>query len=364
MPNINYFFYDAYHCDYAGAQKSMVLLANSLSRSGENVSCMTVMGSNIDLHLEPSITRCYLPQFFYKIAKPRILNILFSVLFSFCFFFKQKNKNTIFIGNEELGFLSLLPLRLFLAKVIWYVRSSDKLGFMDNFMFYSSSHVFSMTKSMLEERFTRLDSSKVSILSSVFTPPINMNEEQLLADKFVFKDKLCFGVFGAIVPRKNIIEAIDGFVSADLNDSVLIIVGPKVSGFEYYFNSIVTYIDELSLFDKVFVLENYSSIYSLYSKVDVLLLTSIDEGIPRVILEGLYFDKPVISSNVGGIKEAFSEFISIGMLKLYNKHNISKLSELISESKAMKRCKTKNLVLQVFCEKKHRELFLLGIKKL
>ena len=41
----------------------------------------------------------------------------------------------------------------------------------------------------------------------------------------------------------------------------------------------------------------------IYNSIDVLLITSIHEGIPTVLLEAMYFKKIVITRNVGGISE-------------------------------------------------------------
>ena len=50
---------------------------------------------------------------------------------------------------------------------------------------------------------------------------------------------------------------------------------------------------------------------SIYKNSNAFVLPSLSEGLPTVILEALYFGLPVISTDIGGIKEHFDNCISI-----------------------------------------------------
>ena len=47
---------------------------------------------------------------------------------------------------------------------------------------------------------------------------------------------------------------------------------------------------------------------SLYKSSDVFVLPSLSEGLPTVILEALYFQLPVIATDIPGISEYFKDY--------------------------------------------------------
>lgn len=47
--------------------------------------------------------------------------------------------------------------------------------------------------------------------------------------------------------------------------------------------------------------------YDILNIFDIFVLTSLHEGIPMVLLEAMYMEKPVIATNVGGIPEIISD---------------------------------------------------------
>ena len=58
-----------------------------------------------------------------------------------------------------------------------------------------------------------------------------------------------------------------------------------------------------STIHKVEILEERYNIDEIYIQADVILLPSLIEGVPNVVLEAGFFSKPIITSNVGGIPD-------------------------------------------------------------
>lgn len=71
----------------------------------------------------------------------------------------------------------------------------------------------------------------------------------------------------------------------------------KISG-ELYTKSIIQFLGEID------------NISEILNKTDILLITSIHEGLPTVLLEAMYFGKIVISRSVGGIPEVIDNNIN------------------------------------------------------
>ena len=80
---------------------------------------------------------------------------------------------------------------------------------------------------------------------------------------------------------------------------------------------------------------------SIYKNSDAFILPSLSEGLPTVILEAIYFGLPVISTDIGGIKEHFDDCVylvppnnsiklaeaMINLLKVNNLEKAKKLSK-------------------------------------
>jgi glycosyltransferase involved in cell wall biosynthesis len=68
-------------------------------------------------------------------------------------------------------------------------------------------------------------------------------------------------------------------------------------------------IDELGVSDRVHFLGWRDDIPAVMADSDIVVLTSLSEGMPRVIIEAMSLSKPVIASTVGGIPEVVRDGI-------------------------------------------------------
>jgi len=66
-------------------------------------------------------------------------------------------------------------------------------------------------------------------------------------------------------------------------------------------------ISKFSLEKNVSLLGTVSNMDTFYQQIDVLLLTSVGEALPNVILEALYVYKPIISTDVGDIRQVIGK---------------------------------------------------------
>ncbi len=63
------------------------------------------------------------------------------------------------------------------------------------------------------------------------------------------------------------------------------------------------YVHQMQLEENVIFLGRYEDILSVFNTIDVLVLPSLYEGQPVVILEAMMCEKPVVATSVGGIPE-------------------------------------------------------------
>ncbi|WP_036224431.1 GT4 family glycosyltransferase PelF [Mesoaciditoga lauensis] len=111
------------------------------------------------------------------------------------------------------------------------------------------------------------------------------------------------GFVGRITPIKDLKTALKAvkLVSVELKDVKFLIIGPSDEEPEYY-EFCLELVESLNLQDVVeFV--GKANVLDYYPIMDVLLLSSISEGQPLVILEAMAAGIPVVATDVGACKE-------------------------------------------------------------
>ena len=105
---------------------------------------------------------------------------------------------------------------------------------------------------------------------------------------------------------------IKGFkiASEKIPEAKLWLIGP-IDEDEDYYDECVKLVENLGLQEKV-VFTGRANVLEYYSFLDLLLLTSISEGQPLSILEGLAAGIPFISTDVGNCREILLEKTDIG----------------------------------------------------
>jgi len=112
---------------------------------------------------------------------------------------------------------------------------------------------------------------------------------------------------GAITPRKNLMKTIQAFVKVkDSTGLDLVVVGTAVGLGKKYLASIMDYIDQHSIRDRVHFLGNvpYKYLPSLCRNARLLVYPSQFEGFGMPIVEGQFSKIPVITSKGGCFPEA------------------------------------------------------------
>jgi len=110
------------------------------------------------------------------------------------------------------------------------------------------------------------------------------------------------GSITRIAPIKDIKTMLQSFniVKKTIKDSKLYIMGP-IDDDEDYYNECRQLVKRLKLEDVIFT--GRVDIKEYIGKMDMLLLTSISEGQPFVILEAMAASRPFIATDVGGCRE-------------------------------------------------------------
>lgn len=115
-----------------------------------------------------------------------------------------------------------------------------------------------------------------------------------------------------VVPIKDVKMMIKGFkiASDKIPDMTLWLIGP-VDEDEGYYKECVQLVENLGLKDKV-IFTGMANVMEYYTFLDLLLLTSISEGQPLSILEGLASGIPFVATDVGNCREILIGKTDIG----------------------------------------------------
>ena len=92
-------------------------------------------------------------------------------------------------------------------------------------------------------------------------------------------------------------------------------------------NNLLSLIDKLNLNKKIKIIDGVKrdQLKDIYADASVLIVSSRNEGGPRVALEALYLEIPVLSTNVGHMNKIFPEEL------LAKRDNQQSLQELLEE---------------------------------
>ena len=158
--------------------------------------------------------------------------------------------------------------------------------------------------------------------------------QNLFREKFNFKqDDILVGMVGRLTSIKNhkmFIDAIDYMnktAAEDIIDKIkFVIVGDGEMKEE-----LLAYGRFKGLMEKIFFTGWFKDTDRVYADLDIVALTSINEGTPVSLIEAMVSSKPVVSTNVGGVKDTVGEtgiLVDVGDYKTMG----DKILELVSSA--------------------------------
>lgn len=162
---------------------------------------------------------------------------------------------------------------------------------------------------------------------------------------------------GNFSPEKNhlfLLEIFEELQSSNPNIK-LVCVGDGIT-----FENIQNKIEEKQLANSVFLLGFRKNIPELLSSADCVVLSSLVEGVPGVILEAAVQEKPTVASNVGGVKEVLLDAETGYIIDEFDKKVFSEKLVTICEDEELKKRLGNNarkLVLEQFNPIKNAKKF-------
>ncbi|GHT06110.1 glycosyl transferase [Bacteroidia bacterium] len=124
--------------------------------------------------------------------------------------------------------------------------------------------------------------------------------------------KLNFALIGRIKPTHKgqclLLDAIAKLPFDRLSRCHFYFVGSPVPGQEYMQDEVVAKINDLNLNEKVTIIPFVKEIEQVYQKMDAVIVPStFEDPFPTTVLEAMFFAKPVIGTQMGGIPEMIQD---------------------------------------------------------
>ncbi|MFA0823674.1 MAG: glycosyltransferase family 4 protein [Methanomethylovorans sp.] len=161
--------------------------------------------------------------------------------------------------------------------------------------------VIALTPSQ-KENLHKFGAKKIEVIpNGISLADINVNRNtNQFREKYGLNNKIIILYVGGLIARKGISYLIDAMQNVSHN-SALIIVGGELKGHQGYKQQLLDKLSEKNISNVVFMGRvNESTLREAYMEADMLVLPSLSEGLPTVLLEAMSYKKPIIASNIPG----------------------------------------------------------------
>lgn len=291
-----------------GAEKILSNIVNNLDKDKYNIDILEYYYIGIKKEDIPSHVNLLPP--ITNVTNKSILNRIKNYLYSKIIFCNPKFIRRIHLNKKydvEIAFNYMIPTYLldYDSKTIGWVH-----GALDDMKFNKK------TRKIQNKTFNKIDRivaiSNKTYESIIETFPEYKNKVNIINNGFNFEeiynkvnkketiDNIDLLFCGRLDENKNplkFLEIVD-MVQKEIKDIKVGILGQGILD-----NEIKKKIKELKLENNVILYGFKSNPYTIMNSTKLMCLTSISEGFPTVLIEGMALGKPFISTEVAGIEE-------------------------------------------------------------
>ena len=278
-----------------GVEKNLFLITNFLSTKFEKIKFITSSNNTQKINKKVSIINF---KFLNLIAINRFLKIILSSIYLIIELIKDKN---VVVLSFQANLFSILITKILRKKIIIRLNSSPSGWINNDFKKKIFQKIYSFADLILVNsiEFKKELLSKINIRSYCIYNPLNKKDilkdsrKKIKNNPFKRKDTLKIISIGRLVDQKNqiillkSINYLKNFLKIEA-----IILGQGKNKF-----TLEQYIKENNLEKFINILNFKKNPYPYIRLSDVLILTSLYEGLPNVLLEAITLQKSVISSN-------------------------------------------------------------------
>lgn len=323
-------FLESRYDSFYGAQKSMLKLIKSLNKKIFEYKVVTTKNGKLKNALEQysiSVDVVELGKkanvFGGKILTYTIFEkilVVFQILFynlKLITYIYKNNIDIVYVNDIRALVYSFIASKILRKKIIWYVREniSPRIA---NIGFRFADNIITIAEGVLRE----VPSNKINKykhkLKNIYTgfdfEQFKIYNKNTVKKEFgISENDLVIGYLGSINERKGIDLLVEAFIdlSYQYANIQLLIVGDVSTGYEDYWGKLSAKLYEVDV--KFKHIPYTTSVSRIYSSIDIFVLPSRSEGLPRVVVEAMAHQLAVIATDVGGTNEII-ENESLGVI--------------------------------------------------
>lgn len=290
--------------DKGGAEKNFFILANFLAQKFKKITIITSSKSSKKKFTKN--VEFLSPNFFFWEKFGRKIKTLISVLILIKFFFKEKN---ILVLSFQSNIFAILISKIFKTRIITRSNSFPDYWTKSNLKKYLFKKIYPLAEhNIVNSLHTKKDFLRhYKIKSTCIYNPLDIQKIKKLSKEKVPK-----------IFKKNKLKIINTGRLSEEKDHMTFLKALCLLKNQISYEAVIMGRGKLKYIIEKFIRENdlkknikligyKSNPYPYIKQSDFVILTSLHEGLPNVLLEALVLKKFVISSNcVSGPKEILS----------------------------------------------------------
>lgn len=359
-------FIESRYESFYGAQKSMLKLVQILDESKFESQVVTTGDGKLKKGFEKSNVKVDVIKlgkkantFGGKTLKYSIIGkvqVIFQVLvynLKIANYILKNKIDFVYVNDLRALLYSVLATKILRKKTIWYIRNDLELSIFTKIGLRFSDKIITIAKGVLrrlpKEEINRYSHKMTNIYTGFDFGDYHLfNKSNSKKSLGIPNTHKVIGYLGSVNERKGLDILVDAFIDfnkTQQNNLMLLIVGNVSPGYESFWNKQLKKLNNSGLLFKH--LSFMDDISKAYCAMDIFILPSRSEGLPRVVIEAIAHKIPVIATDVGGVKEIIKNEDLGLVIEKEDKLDLIKSIDLLLSSDHLRETITKNAFLNI-----------------
>ena len=231
--------------------------------------------------------------------------------------------------------------------MLWYIKGELQNKILDMIGFAVSGKILFFCKSNENDKYPRLvkkyrakiDILKIGIDIESIIEIEKKDKTHLAKELSVNENKINIIVLGQLYAPKGIHYLIEslGLIIRRFPNIMLYIVGDHaIDEYKSYKEEIVNIIKQHKLGDYIIFTGWRPDALEIVSLMDILVHPSLSEGFGRAVLEAMALGKPVVASNVGGLREIIRDGVNGFLVAPRDAETLARRLSILIENKNLR----------------------------
>ena len=297
---------DSHRNIVGGGQLSLLGLAKELDSSRFKAICVGPDGGSMF-----GAARAILPVLPLELPPFRLatLHEFVATVWRLCRLVRQSSADLMHANGSRSMLYAGIAGRICSVPVIWHVRVCPSDGLLDRVLAMLSSRLIVISRAV-QKRFANVASAKVHLVyNGVSLEPYDEESGRELRAELGYEDVRLVGIVAQLLPVKRHQDFIEAMriVGKRFRNTRFVIVGADLDPEQHYLQQLRDLVARTGMIERYDFLGYRDDIPRVMSMLDVVVLTSENEGLGRVLIEAMAGSRPVVATAVGGVPEVVDD---------------------------------------------------------